>query len=89
MSHIQNQRPGFTFWTVVVIAVAIAYVLSSGPVLATAFWLREKTHRDGFYFVMWVYYPLVTLRRDSAVGIAVYAYIEWWVVDLFGTVGPG
>ncbi len=27
----------------------ILYVLSSGPVLGLCFWLREKTHLDGFY----------------------------------------
>jgi hypothetical protein len=31
----------------------------SGPVLATAFWLRELTDWVGFYAAMWLYYPLI------------------------------
>ena len=64
--------------------LAAAYLLSSGPVLATAFWLRETTGWDAFYGVMWVYYPLIVLGHDHPID----AYIEWWV-KLFGTVGPG
>lgn len=63
------------------------YVLSSGPVVASAFWLREHTHRDEFYAAMWVYAPLWyigVLEPDSLLG----DYMEWWV-KLFGTVGPG
>ena len=72
--------------TIVTIAVCVvAYLLSSGPILATAFWLREATHWDGFYMAMWLYAPLLyVFRPDSIVG----DYIEWWV-ELFGTVGPG
>jgi hypothetical protein len=62
----------------------IAYVPSSGPVLAIAFWLREATGWDGFYNVMWLYYPLLIWGHGTPID----AYIEWWV-ELLGTVGPG
>jgi hypothetical protein len=61
----------------------VAYALSSGPVMALAFWLREVTGADAFYGVMWVYYPLLMLPRWVWDG-----YLSWWVW-LFGTVGPG
>lgn len=61
------------------------YVLSSGPVLALGFWLREKTGVDAFYVVLWLYYPLFAWGRDTPI----FRYIEWWVVDVFHTVGPG
>lgn len=67
-----------------ILASAILYIPSSGPVLATAFWLRERTGWDGFYFVMYLYFPLCVQSPDSLVR----HYIEWWV-KLFGTVGPG
>ena len=68
----------------VLAALAIPlYWLSSGPVLAAAFWLREATGVDAFYSVMWLYYPLLMLPR-----VLWDAYITWWV-ELFGTVGPG
>lgn len=64
----------------------LLYVLSSGPVLGAAFWLREATHNDAFYAVLWLYYPLlITLGHLGPLGW----YIEWWVVDVFHTVGPG
>lgn len=67
------------------IAFGIAiYVLSCGPVLAVAFWLREATGWDGFYMTMWIYYPILVPGYDSLAK----AYIEWWV-RLLGTVGPG
>jgi hypothetical protein len=68
---------------VILIVTLFAYVLSSGPVLATAFLLRETTKWDGFYGVLYVYYPLLAGGHGP-----VSAYIEWWV-KLFGTVGPG
>jgi hypothetical protein len=71
-------------WSVVVLGVAAVYVLSSGPVLATGFWLREATGWDGFYAVMWLYAPLLIFGPDGVL----MAYVEWWV-ELFGTVGPG
>ena len=64
-------------------AFPFLYFLSSGPVLATAFWLREATGIDGFYNVMWLYAPILMLPRPIWDG-----YISWWVW-LFGTVGPG
>lgn len=68
------------------VSLPVLYVLSSGPVIALGCWLRETTHWDGFYGVLWIYYPLVvTFGPDSLLG----HYIEWWVVDVFHTVGPG
>ena len=69
----------------VLVAVA-AYFLSSGPMLGLAFWLREKTGYDQFYAVMWLYDPVVKLCNSvECVG----KYVEWWVVSVFHTVGPG
>lgn len=65
--------------------VPIVYLLSSGPVIALSFWLRETLGWDGFYYSMYLYYPLFFLGRDSFF----YTYLEWWVVDVFRTVGPG
>lgn len=62
------------------------YVLSSGPVLAIAFWLREATGRDEFYAALYGYYPLLVLPPAPAGPLG--WYIEWWV-NLLGTVGPG
>ncbi len=67
-----------------VIGCVTVYLLSSGPVLAAAFWLREATDWDGFYAIMFIYYPLLALGHGNPID----AYIEWWV-HLFGTVGPG
>jgi len=39
---------------------------------------------DGFYAVMWLYYPLLVWGHGGLLG----QYIEWWV-KLFGTFGPG
>ena len=68
-----------------VVLLAIVYVLSCGPVLALAFWLREATGNDAFYAVVWLYYPLFAVRESAVLKW----YIEWWVVDVFHTVGPG
>lgn len=61
------------------------YVLSSGPVLGLAFWLRETTHDDRWYYILWAYYPLLVWGHFPPFNW----YIEWWVVDVFRTVGPG
>jgi hypothetical protein len=71
-------------WPLIFLSVVVVYVLSSGPVLAIAFWLREATHWDGFYLVMYLYFPLLVFGQTTLVD----GYIEWWV-ELFGTVGPG
>jgi hypothetical protein len=34
---------------------------------------------------MWLYYPIFAMGHDNPIG----AYIEWWVVSVFRTVGPG
>lgn len=79
-------RRGFS-WLVGGFAVIVLYVLSSGPVLALAFWLRETTHNDLFYSAIWLYYPVFMLGQQPD-GLLM-RYIEWWVVDVFQTVGPG
>ncbi len=79
-----SHRRSALSWTLTIAAAAVLYVLSIGPVLATAFWLREATGWNGFYTVMFVYYPLLAPGRFEPLD----AYIEWWV-ELFGTVGPG
>ncbi len=66
-------------------SLLVAYVLSSGPVLATAFWMREATGRDGFFLALWLYYPL--LRPAGPNGLLM-EYILWWC-NLLHTVGPG
>jgi hypothetical protein len=71
-------------WSVVILVAGVVYVLSSGPVMATGFWLREATGWGGFYAVMWLYAPLLIFVHDGVL----MTYIEWWV-KLFGTVGPG
>ncbi|MCO6043420.1 hypothetical protein NG895_05830 [Aeoliella sp. ICT_H6.2] len=68
-----------------VVVGLVGYVLSSGPVLGLAFWLREATHNDYWYMVMWVYFPVLVLGHRTPL----MWYIEWWVVDVFHTVGPG
>ena len=65
------------------VLVPPVYVLSSGPVLATGFWLREATGIDAFYAVMWIYYPILRLPHKYWE-----PYVGWWI-DFFGTVGPG
>lgn len=79
----QTRKLSTWTWIVGFMLAVVMYVLSSGPVLATAFWLREATRCDAFYAVMWVYYPIFLLPR-SLWG----SYLGWWV-KLFGTVGPG
>ena len=74
-----------TNWPLVVLLALVVYVLSSGPMLALGFWLRESSGWDGFYAVMWLYYPLICWGHSNPLMM----YIEWWVVDVFGTVGPG
>lgn len=72
-------------WTLHAIVILVIYVLSSGPVIALACWLREWTGNDAFYYVFWVYFPLLMFGHNNPI----MWYIEWWVVDVFDTVGPG
>lgn len=80
-----NPRRRRANWATVILLAPVAYVLSSGPALAIGFWLREATGWDGFYAVMWLYYPILIWGH----GNPLMHYIEWWVVDVFHTVGPG
>ncbi|MCG8448506.1 MAG: hypothetical protein MI725_02865 [Pirellulales bacterium] len=74
-----------SFWSIVLLLGPILYVLSSGPVIGMAFKLREATGWEWCYGVLFIYYPLFLFGPDSFL----IAYIEWWVVDVFQTVGPG
>ena len=69
----------------ILLVILVIYVLSSGPMLGLAFLLRESTGWDGWYSAMFLYYPILAMGHDSLAG----TYIEWWVVDVFDTVGPG
>ena len=71
-------------WSAGIVITLAVYLLSSGPVIATGFWLREQTDRNEFYAVIFLYYPLLVFGHGTPVDV----YIEWWV-KLFGTVGPG
>jgi hypothetical protein len=80
-----NRGSSKVLWAVTLLLLCpFLYVLSSGPVLATAFWLREATGWNGWYSAMLLYYPLLMLGHGNWVDM----YIEFWV-KLFGTVGPG
>ncbi len=85
-THSDISRPSgrATAWALLALMIPVVYVLSSGPVLAIAFWLREATGWDGFYAVMYLYFPLFALGHNTPID----AYIEWWV-NLLGTAGPG
>lgn len=78
-SHSETRRRAQ--WFRVVIIAFLAYVASSGPVIALAFKLRDITDWNGFYATMWLYYPLIWLQW-------IVAYINWWL-DLLGTAWPG
>lgn len=68
-----------------VLCLAI-YLLSSGPVIALGCWLRETTRWDGWYGVFYLYYPVFyCFGRESIF----FYYVEFWVVNVFHTVGPG
>lgn len=73
------------WWLVGLTSAVIIYFASCGPVIATAFWLREVTHWDGWYAAMFLYYPILALGHEYN---PLDSYIEFWV-ELFGTVGPG
>lgn len=78
-------------WSGYTLAIAIGYVVSSGPVMAALFWLREKTDWDGFYTLAFgFYFPLIWVeaRGTSQLSKMIHLYIDWWV-GLLGTVGPG
>ena len=78
-----GKRRGVAIAVVVIVLLAI-YSLSSGPVVAIGFWLRDMTGWDGFYAVMWLYYPLLM----AAHGTPAEAWFLWWV-ELLGTSFPG
>jgi hypothetical protein len=71
-------------WMVVGALSPVWYFLSSGPVLASAFRLRDATGFDGFYAVILIYAPITCLLPRPIWD----PYITWWC-RLFHTVGPG
>ncbi|WP_165075427.1 hypothetical protein [Paludisphaera rhizosphaerae] len=78
-------RNPFGRFGVLFLALTLIYILSSGPILATACRLREFTGYDGWYATFIPYWPLLTtVGRDSFV----IHYIEWWFA-FAGAVGPG
>jgi hypothetical protein len=73
------------WWLLGLVLAGLLYVLSSGPVIAAAFWLREATGWDGWYAIAFLYYPLLAAgAHDNPIDW----YVGFWVW-LFGTVGPG
>jgi hypothetical protein len=66
------------------VLTVVGYLLSSGPVLALAFKLREWTGRDEFYLAIGIYLPLIVGGQRTVFGV----YIEWWC-RLLSAVGPG
>lgn len=85
MTETVDQPKRIARYSIAILASALVYVLSSGPVLATAFWLRDVTHWDGLYRVMWIYYPLLACGPLS---YPIAVYLSWWC-RLFGTAPPG
>lgn len=81
-----------TRWAVLAVLVPVLYVLSSGPILATACRLRERTLHDEFDAAFWLYLPLLyggqALGREHPLSHCVGTYLEWWF-HLLGAVGPG
>lgn len=72
------------WWMLALVVGLLLYVLSSGPVLAASFWLREATGWDGWYACGYHYYPLIAFGHDNPIDW----YIGFWVW-LFGAVGHG
>lgn len=81
----QSETKAGSLWWIGILFAPVLYVLSSGPVLGLAFWLRESTGWDGWYTALFLYWPVLGPAPDSLLG----RYIEWWVVEVFHTVGPG
>ncbi|HBN77505.1 MAG TPA: hypothetical protein DD473_17190 [Planctomycetaceae bacterium] len=74
-------------WLLILCVVVAIYILSSGPVMGIGFWLREATGYNEFYGVMLPYYPLFALKL-TPLDFVFEWYVEWWVCDVFQTVGP-
>lgn len=86
-----EERKRFTSVPIWLFGALFVYVLSSGPVLAGACWLREATHHNEFYYAFYPYWPLLYLTRTpgfKTIFFPIDIYIEWWF-QLFDTVGPG
>jgi hypothetical protein len=68
-----------------VLVLFVAYVISSGPILAIGCWLRDATDWNGFYAVFVLYLPILYLVGDVDV---FEAYLMWWM-KLLDTMPPG
>lgn len=81
-----SDRKNRSNWLLLTLCVVVLYLLSSGPVIALGCWLREATGNDAFYAAFWPYFPLFYCFGNHRWLVG---YIEFWVVDVFHTVGPG
>ena len=94
MNEKPSKRPAFVewlsrrTWRFWLASAPVLYALSSGPVMAIAFSLRDTTHHDGWYAVLLAYYPLLILDEKSPAGLLVRVYLGWWCW-LFNTLPPG
>lgn len=79
----------WTRYTTVFLILLIVYPLSAGPVVGLGFWLVEKTGNQNFYAAIFYVYPMFLLIKGTPLFPPYQAYLEFWVVDVFDTVGPG
>ncbi|MCG6156737.1 hypothetical protein [Rubinisphaera margarita] len=88
MSDAEKGSGSHRIWLAIA-CLPLVYVLASGPLFGLAFWLRESTGYDEFYSVFYLYAPLFLWCPEPLMDYVLGPYIEWWVVDVFHTVGPG
>jgi len=88
MSGAERELRSNRLWLAMVLIVLI-YVLASGPIFGLAFLLRESTGYDEFYYVLYLYWPLFVLQPEAISENLWEPYVEWWVIEVFHTVGPG
>jgi hypothetical protein len=84
VSELNTNRRWRISLPIAAVVVPIVYVLSSGPVLAIAFWLRHVTRWDGFDAAMLLYYPLIQLGPHS-----LFENYIWWWCNLLDAMPPG
>ena len=77
-----TRRNRFKKWCLILASALAIYILTSGPIIATAFRLRELTGRNGYYDVIYAYVPLMALG-----GQPFQAIIRWWLT-MFRVVDP-
>ncbi len=88
MKDRENDAASNRVWLAIVL-LPLVYVLASGPIFGLAFWLRESTGHDEFYCALYLYWPLFVCLPEVISENLWQPYVEWWVVDVFHTVGPG